>query len=150
VCADRNSDQLHPFPWRIHPADCLEFAARPQIIALKTKDGLEGEVMKLSRISLLILTAAVFLGTSKFSLGQDAGEIYKSKCQACHGADGKGDTPVGKKLGVRDLHSAEVTKESDDELFDITKKGKNKMPSYDGKLKDDQIKELIKYIRSLK
>ena len=30
------------------------------------------------------------------------------------------------------------------------KKGKEKMPAYDKKLTDDQIKELIKYIRELK
>jgi mono/diheme cytochrome c family protein len=76
--------------------------------------------------------------------------LYKSKCAACHGADGKGDTPAGKKLGARDLHSPEVAKMSDTELFDITKKGKEKMPAYDKKLTDDQIKELVKYVRSLK
>ncbi len=76
--------------------------------------------------------------------------LYKAKCAVCHGPDGKGDTMMGKKLGVRDFRSAEVVKETDQELFDITKKGKGKMPSFDKKLTDDQIKELIKYIRSLK
>ena len=79
----------------------------------------------------------------------DAEALYKSKCQVCHGAAGKG-SPEGQKLGVKDFHSPEVAKESDAELFKITKEGKGKMPSYDKKLSDDQIKELIKYIRSLK
>ena len=55
-----------------------------------------------------------------------AADLYKTKCAACHGADGAGNTPVGKKLGVRDFHSPAVAKESDAELFDITKKGKDK------------------------
>ena len=76
--------------------------------------------------------------------------LYKAKCAVCHGPDGKGDTTMGKKLGARDFHSTEVVKETDTELFDIAKKGKGKMPSFDKKLTDDQIKELIKYIRSLK
>ena len=38
----------------------------------------------------------------------------------------------------------------DADLFKITKEGKEKMPPYDKKLTDDQIKSLIKYIRSLK
>jgi cytochrome c6 len=76
--------------------------------------------------------------------------LYKAKCAVCHGPDGKGDTTMGKRLGVRDFHSAEVVKVTDTELFDVTKKGKGKMPSFDKKLTDDQIKELIKYIRSLK
>jgi cytochrome c6 len=51
---------------------------------------------------------------------------------------------------VKDFHSPEVAKEPDTELIKITKEGKNKMPKYDGKLTDDQIKDLIKYIRTLK
>jgi mono/diheme cytochrome c family protein len=79
----------------------------------------------------------------------DAEALYKAKCQMCHGADGKG-SPAGQKLGVRDLHSPEVAKESDADLIKITKEGKGKMPKFEGKLTDDQIKQLIKYIRSLK
>jgi len=80
----------------------------------------------------------------------DAAALYKTKCQVCHGADGKGDTPMGKKLGAKDFHAPEAAKMPDAELFDITKKGKNKMPAYGTKLTDDQIKGLIKYIRTLK
>ncbi|HSK46085.1 MAG TPA: cytochrome c [Candidatus Binatia bacterium] len=79
----------------------------------------------------------------------DAAALYKSKCQMCHGADGKG-APAGQKMGVRDFHAPEVVKESDADLIKITKEGKNKMPKFDGKLTDDQIKGLIAYIRSLK
>jgi mono/diheme cytochrome c family protein len=83
------------------------------------------------------------------AVADDAEALYKSKCQVCHGADGKG-SPAGQKLGVRDFHSPEVAKESDAELITITKDGKGKMPKFGGKLTDDQIKQLIKYIRSLK
>jgi mono/diheme cytochrome c family protein len=100
-------------------------------------------------IRFVLIAALVSLGAAGAS-AEDAAATYKSKCQACHGADGKGDTPVGKKLGVKDFHSPEVAKMSDQELFEITKNGKDKMPKYDGKLTDDQIKELIKFIRSLK
>jgi mono/diheme cytochrome c family protein len=80
----------------------------------------------------------------------DSAALYKSKCQVCHGADGKGDTAAGKKLGVKDFHDPEVAKMSDAELIKITRQGKNKMPKYEGKLSDDQIKALVKYARSLK
>ena len=46
----------------------------------------------------------------------DAAALYKSKCAVCHGADGTGDTPMGKKLGVKSLKSPEVQKESDSDL----------------------------------
>ena len=106
--------------------------------------------MRLGRLAVIL--AAVFaLSAAICAYAQDdAAALYKSKCQMCHGPDGTGETPVGKKLGTKDFHSPEVTKVPDAQLFDITKKGKDKMPGYDGKLTDEQIKSLIKYIRSLK
>jgi mono/diheme cytochrome c family protein len=97
----------------------------------------------------VVLTAALLTLGAAGASAEDAAALYKSKCQACHGPDGKGDTAAGKKLGVKDFHSPDLAKISDAELFDITKKGKDKMPGYDKKLTDDQIKDLIKYIRSL-
>jgi len=97
--------------------------------------------------SLLVLLGLAMI--ARPAMADDAEALYKSKCQMCHGADGKG-SPAGQKLGVRDFHSPEVAKESDAELFKITKEGKGKMPKQEGKLTDDQIKELISYIRKLK
>jgi mono/diheme cytochrome c family protein len=106
--------------------------------------------MKSVRLAGVVLMAFTFaVATSAFAQ-DDAAALYKSKCQACHGADGKGDTTVGKKIGVKDFHSPEVAKMSDTELFEVTKKGKEKMPAYDKKLTDDQIKALVKFLRSLK
>jgi len=102
------------------------------------------------RLVTAALLAGITIATTSGARAQDAADLYKSKCQVCHGADGKGDTPAGKKLGAKDFHSPDVAKMSDAELFDITKKGKDKMPSYDKKLTDDQIKQLVKFIRTLK
>jgi cytochrome c6 len=101
-------------------------------------------------IRTVVITALLALSAAGACAQDDVAVLYKTKCQACHGPDGKGDTAAGKKLGVKDFHSPEVAKLSDAELFDITKKGKEKMPGYDKKLTDDQIKGLIRYIRSLK
>ena len=95
-----------------------------------------------------VLVTSVLL-TASFASAQSAEALYKSKCAACHGPDGAGATTMGKKLGARAFQSPEVTKMTDAELFDITKKGKNKMPAYDKKITDDQIKDLIKYVRTL-
>lgn len=106
--------------------------------------------MKLVRLVVIFLAAFALSAATCAYAQDDVAALYKSKCQVCHGADGKGDTPAGKKLGTKDFHSPEVAKLSDEELFEITKKGKDKMPGYDGKLTDDQIKSLVKYIRQLK
>jgi cytochrome c6 len=99
--------------------------------------------------SVLVVLGFIMIARPVLALADDAEALYKSKCQVCHGPDGKGSA-AGQKIGVKDLHSLEVAKQSDEELFNATKQGKGKMPAYDKKLTDDQIKQLVKYIRSLK
>ena len=106
--------------------------------------------MKLARLVTIVGAILVFgAGTYIYAL-DDAAALYKSKCQVCHGADGKGDTAAGQKLGAKDFHSPEVAKMPDAELIDAINKGKGKMQAYEGKLTDDQIRALVKYVRSLK
>lgn len=84
------------------------------------------------------------------ALAQGTGaDTYKSKCQMCHAADGSGNTPAGKSTKVNPFNSPDVVKMSDDDLIGVTKKGKGKMPAYAGKLTDDQIKDVIGYVRTL-
>jgi cytochrome c6 len=94
-------------------------------------------------LSILLLGSVVAIGSSA-ATAQDAAATYKAKCAMCHGADGKGG-----KMGTRDFGSAEVKAETDAQLTDIITKGKGKMPSYGGKLKDSEIKDLVTYIRGL-
>jgi len=113
----------------------------------------EVQSMRQSVIRML-LTSLVAVGLlvlcAQSSLAQSAGEsLFKSKCAACHGPDGKGEVPMGKKLGARNLASTEVQSQSDTQLVEVVTNGKNKMPSYDGKLKSDEIKGLVAYIREL-
>ena len=97
------------------------------------------------RMALVTLLACgVIAVCSSSAVAQDAATTYKAKCAMCHGADGKGG-----KMGTRDFASAEVKAETDAQLTDIITKGKGKMPSYDGKLKAEDIKGLVAYIRGL-
>jgi len=98
--------------------------------------------------SLTLMLVFAFLLPSA-SLAQDAAATFKSKCAMCHGADGSGKTTMGEKLNIRDLHSADVQKQSDADLSQIITKGKNKMPAYDGKLTKEQIDGLVAFVRSL-
>jgi mono/diheme cytochrome c family protein len=75
--------------------------------------------------------------------------VYKAKCATCHGADGAGATPAGKATKARDFHSEDVKKETDEEWTQIIVKGKNKMPAYDRKLTDAEIKDVVAYVRAL-
>ncbi|HUK54333.1 MAG TPA: cytochrome c [Candidatus Binatia bacterium] len=79
----------------------------------------------------------------------DSATVFKSKCAMCHGPDGKGETPTGKAMKVSNLASDEVQKKTDAQLTETTTNGKNKMPAFKGKLTDEQIKDLVKFIRGL-
>jgi mono/diheme cytochrome c family protein len=97
----------------------------------------------------IALTALAALGHLAASAkAQDAGTaLYKAKCAACHGADGKGETAMGKANKLRDLGSEDVQKQSDADLTAIIANGKNKMPPYGKGLKPEQIKDLVAYVR---
>jgi cytochrome c6 len=99
------------------------------------------------KAAFAVLAFAMVFSTWSLAEG---GADFKAKCAMCHGADGKGDTAMGKKFGLKDLGSAEVQKMSDAELNTTITNGKDKMPKYDGKLSKDQIADLVKYIRTLK
>jgi cytochrome c6 len=75
--------------------------------------------------------------------------LFKSKCAGCHSPDGSGSGPAGKAMHLRNLGSVEVQKQSDAELTAITTNGKGSMPAYKGKFTDEQIRQVVSFIRSL-
>lgn len=105
-----------------------------------------------SKFLLGAFVVAVFTIANAASVraADDGGALYKTKCAACHGPDGKGETSIGKADKIRDLASADVQKQSDEDLTGIITAGKGKMPAYGKSLKPDQIKGLVAYVRTLK
>jgi len=101
-----------------------------------------------SGIGLLVILVALMFSTQ--ARAENGPEVYKERCAACHGKEGKGDTIFGKNLKIRPLDSPEVQAQSDSDLAAIISKGKNRMPPFDRKLSKDQIREVIEYVRSLK
>jgi cytochrome c6 len=108
--------------------------------------------LKMKKVNVAVLTVAtalaVVLTLSLSANAQSGADLFKSKCVACHAADGSGSA-VGKKMGAHDFTTAEVQKMSDAELTEIITNGKNKMPKY-GSLKPEEIKGLVAHIRTLK
>lgn len=96
------------------------------------------------------LIASILVLVSVPGWGAEAAKTYKSKCTVCHGADGSGDTVMGKKLGAPSLKSEQVRKAPDAELAAVVTNGKNKMPAYDKALSQEEIAALVTYIRTLK
>ena len=80
--------------------------------------------------------------------GSSGATTFKSKCVLCHGADGTGNTPLGKQLQAADLHSKDIQKKSDAELHKTVHDGNGNMPPFGEQLSDDEIDQVIKYVRT--
>lgn len=84
--------------------------------------------------------------------------LYKQYCAACHGPEGRGNGPAAAGLPVKPAdhtNGAVMNKISDAELFKAIKEGGQAagkspaMPPWGGSLKDEQIRALVLYVRSL-
>jgi cytochrome c553 len=97
------------------------------------------------------LTCAFLAGASLTAA--DVKANWEKHCQKCHGADGKGQTTMGKKLKVKDYTvAAEQKKFTDEEATKITKEGKKDgdktlMKAFKDELSDAEIKELVAHVR---
>ncbi|HVZ82668.1 MAG TPA: cytochrome c [Terracidiphilus sp.] len=105
--------------------------------------------MKKTTRSLLVLAAVVCLAGS-MSFAESGEAIYKAKCQSCHGAQGTPNPGIAKVMGVKPFSDPEVKKLTAAEMAKATTDGKGKMPSFKGKLTDEQIKDVVAYLRTLK
>ncbi len=90
------------------------------------------------------------------AMADDAGTLFGKNCAACHGKDGSGNTPAGKKLNVKDFTDPKVQAEmKDEEMIKAIKEGikdggKTKMKPFGEKLSDEDVKALVAYVRSFK
>jgi len=89
-------------------------------------------------------------GVALADAGSDGGAIFKSNCAICHGADGRGQTPTGRALKVKDLGTADVQKLTNAEMQKIIADGKGSMPAFKDKLDQAGIDAVITFIRTLK
>jgi len=71
---------------------------------------------------------------------------------SCHGKTGLGDGVKARSLKdfPGDFSKADFQKQSDGDLFYETKTGRGEMPKYEGKLTDDDIWNIVNYMRTLK
>ena len=96
------------------------------------------------------LLVGVLLAAPAETQGQGSGEkTYKAKCAGCHGSDASGNTPAGKATKTTDACSEDSKKKTDADWTEVVVKGKNKMPAYDKKLTEAEIKDVIAYMRGL-
>jgi mono/diheme cytochrome c family protein len=109
--------------------------------------------MRLKLIAAGILATAFF--TANAALAADGKALYEQHCVKCHGADGKGETKMGKKLNAKDYSNAKTWEGlTDAKAIAAVKEGykadgKVVMKPTEG-VSDDDAKAIIDYMKTLK
>ena len=104
-------------------------------------------------IGIVVLSSS-WLSAQDFGGNADRGEaIYKEQCLRCHGRLGDGNGPDAGDLIVRpsDFHTARSREKSDFELLVAISNGVlfSPMHSWRGRLNDQQMADVIHYIRAI-
>ncbi len=107
-------------------------------------------------VAFLGIFLSILLFTSTFVQGADksaAQKIYDAKCASCHGKDAMGSAKMAKMMKVEaaslDMTTPKVVKLTDAGTAKSIALGKKKMPKYKGKLTDQEIADVVQYLRSL-
>ncbi len=100
-------------------------------------------------------------GDEAFELNGDAGrgqQVFKFFCVACHGEHGKGDGPAAAALNPKPADYTDgdrMAKLSDEDLYRVVKEGgaavgkSALMAAWKATLSDQQIRDVVAYVRSL-
>jgi len=84
------------------------------------------------------------LASGKKKFGQD--------CAMCHGKEGAGDGDLAEDMHLKlaDFRDAAALKDmTDGDIYNIINNGKGKMMGEEGRLKPDEIWDVINFVRSL-
>ncbi len=105
---------------------------------------------------IIVIAATLGFAAALNVSAADAKANWDTLCAKCHGADGKGQTKMGQKLGAKDYTDAKVQAALKDDV--AIKSIKEGLKADDGKtlmkpaegLSDDDIKALVAYMRTFK
>lgn len=112
--------------------------------------------MKTLFLSLILSVA--FVQISHADPKAEAKTKFETICAACHGTQGQGDGPAAAALNPKPRNfteSAYMKTRTDEQLAKVIKEGgaaagkSPMMAAYGSMLSDDQIKEIVAYIRTL-
>lgn len=101
---------------------------------------------------VLLIAVSVPLAAAESAALQN----FRKHCAGCHGSDGKAQTRLGRKSGAKDISDKKAqAKLTDADVFKTIKegrknsKGEEKMEPFGDDLSDDEIRQLVGYVRTL-
>ena len=107
-------------------------------------------------VNLLTLDQAArdhtYAGSASAGAAPSTEALFKQKCVKCHGADGSGDTSMGRIFNAPDFTDSGwwANHSSTAERIQVITKGKKNMPAFGKKLTKGQIANLATYIQRFK
>jgi mono/diheme cytochrome c family protein len=102
--------------------------------------------------SFILVSSLSSVAYSKPS-SKEGKKIYDMNCAMCHGPKGAGDGAAAAALNPKPRNFTEGKFKygsTDKDLFNLISKGKGPMPPWGSVLKENQIYDVIAYIRTLK
>lgn len=98
------------------------------------------------QFAFLLSSTALFLSMPAQAINLAQGQqLYNMHCAACHGPRGEGVNPEAPKFRM-----GERLEQPDMVLMQSVKTGKKTMPPFFGVLQDQQILDILAYVRTLR
>lgn len=95
-------------------------------------------------VFVLVITLVIYLPAASAADVFNGRSVYRTYCENCHGNNGQ-----GKMTGVPNFTRGQTLMRSDLSIFDSIRSGKNAMPGFLGVLDQQEILDVIAYIRTM-
>jgi mono/diheme cytochrome c family protein len=105
------------------------------------------------KIAGTVAAVVLVFGSGPITVAADGKELFAKNCTPCHGPDGKAQTPIARKLGVKDLTQSKLTEaEIEKQILEGKRDehGKEKMPPFKTKLSTNEVKSLVAEVKALR
>ena len=79
-------------------------------------------------------------------------QVYQARCVLCHGPEGKGDGPASAALNPKPRNHTDgsyMNSQTDEQLLAVIHNGKGAMPAWKAVLTEQEMQDVLKYVRTL-
>ncbi len=97
--------------------------------------------LKVCLMMLIIISPSLAFANNVFN-GKD---VYSKECVSCHGHNGAGEMP-----GVPNFTESNILFKMNRELINVVNDGIGIMPGYRGLLTDEEIQDVVAYLRTFR
>jgi mono/diheme cytochrome c family protein len=103
--------------------------------------------------SVSVLWAILAVNSNQAICAGETNELFINNCASCHGKDGKAQTSVARKLGVKDLSQSKLNDAQIEQQIREGRQGDQtagKMPAFKDRLTAEEIKTLVTVVKEFR